>query len=600
MRIHDKRGARHIREVEGLIDKLNAKLGRRSRTPSAIRTASERIADVLATLEKSPLPARERTARRRAGERGDRQRDRLQQRLRLDLPVQPLHRSVGQQPVPGHPRGRQGRVRGPRRRRDRATCARCASPSSNSTTNTIRRCTTRFFRTLSWADFTPEEMGLMPTVISMGGDGATYDIGFGALSRVLSHLDADQGRGAQHRRLFEHRRPGLDRQPDRPGLGSRRVTAPRIHGKQDERKELALIAAFHPERLRGAELAALQGHFLKHVVEFLNHNDSPAVLDVYTPCQGEQGIADPQANRHGRLAVESRMNPVFVHDPRRGATCTALLARGQPRHRQGLGDDDDRVRRGRRDQAVRDADHAGRLRADRRPVQEAVPPAQADAAGVPVHEYIDLGPAERERQDAVRLVDRRRQEADQGRGRRQDIDSSGRERRRNWRTPAVCSPASTSHKLDADHHVELEALAPQYKEAVEARESSIELDRAGDVRARRLVEGAAGRRPVAAPSAPARLSRPLRCGGRPRRGRRPTARRCRSPKKTSPSAPTARPATRSSRSCSRRRGSSSTARPRKSATSSPARSARVKVTPELKSKIARVAANCDSEIIHEH
>ena len=28
--------------------------------------------------------------------------------------------------------------------------------------------------------------------------------------------------------------------------------------------------------------------------------------------------------------------------------------------------------------------------------------------------------------------------------------------------------------------------------------------------------------------------------------------------------------------------------------------ARVKITPELKSKIARVAANCDAEIIHEH
>jgi hypothetical protein len=27
---------------------------------------------------------------------------------------------------------------------------------------------------------------------------------------------------------------------------------------------------------------------------------------------------------------------------------------------------------------------------------------------------------------------------------------------------------------------------------------------------------------------------------------------------------------------------------------------RVKVTPELKAKVARVAANCDAEIIHEH
>ena len=34
--------------------------------------------------------------------------------------------------------------------------------------------------------FTPEELALLPTVISIGGDGATYDIGFGALSRLLA------------------------------------------------------------------------------------------------------------------------------------------------------------------------------------------------------------------------------------------------------------------------------------------------------------------------------------------------------------------------------------------------------------------------------
>ena len=46
--------------------------------------------------------------------------------------------------------------------------------------------------------------------------------------------------------------------------------------------------------------------------------DSPAVLDIYTPCQGENGVADNVSARQARLAVESRMNPVFVHDPRRG------------------------------------------------------------------------------------------------------------------------------------------------------------------------------------------------------------------------------------------------------------------------------------------
>ena len=91
-----------------------------------------------------------------------------------------------------------------------------------------------------------------------------------------------------------------------------------MHGKQESRKELGLIASFHPNVFVVQTSTALQGHFLKNVMEFLNLHRSPAVLDVYTPCQAEHGIGDAVANRQARKAVESRMNPVFVHDPRRG------------------------------------------------------------------------------------------------------------------------------------------------------------------------------------------------------------------------------------------------------------------------------------------
>ncbi len=47
-----------------------------------------------------------------------------------------------------------------------------------------------FFRYFSWAQFTPEELAMLPTVFSIGGDGATYDIGFGALSRLLASRHA--------------------------------------------------------------------------------------------------------------------------------------------------------------------------------------------------------------------------------------------------------------------------------------------------------------------------------------------------------------------------------------------------------------------------
>ena len=76
----------------------------------------------------------------------------------------------------------------------------------------------RALRTLSWEQFTPEERDLLPTVITIGGDGATYDIGFGALSRLLASDTPIKVAGAQHRRLFQHRRAGLDRELHRPGL----------------------------------------------------------------------------------------------------------------------------------------------------------------------------------------------------------------------------------------------------------------------------------------------------------------------------------------------------------------------------------------------
>ena len=102
--IHDKRRKEHIRELEGLIEQLNAKLRDGARTASTIRRGASASRRRIATLEKRLYLLRERPDRQRPGQHGDRQRHRLQQRVRLDLPVQPLQRSVGQQPVPGHAR----------------------------------------------------------------------------------------------------------------------------------------------------------------------------------------------------------------------------------------------------------------------------------------------------------------------------------------------------------------------------------------------------------------------------------------------------------------------------------------------------------------
>ena len=174
-------------------------------------------------------------------------------------------------------------------------------------------------RYLSWEQFTKHELGLMPTVITVGGDGATYDIGFGALSRILAsntpikvlvlNTGAYSNTGGQ---ASTSSFIGQDSDLARIGKAA--------SGKHEARKELGLIASFHSNVFVCSTSTALQSHFLKNTMEFLNYTDSPAVLDVYTPCQGEHGIADNISARQSRLAVESRMNPVFVHDPRRGKT----------------------------------------------------------------------------------------------------------------------------------------------------------------------------------------------------------------------------------------------------------------------------------------
>ncbi|MDP2809690.1 MAG: 2-oxoacid:acceptor oxidoreductase family protein [Rhodocyclaceae bacterium] len=174
-------------------------------------------------------------------------------------------------------------------------------------------------RYLACNQFTAEETGLMPTVMTIGGDGATYDIGFGALSRILAtdtpikmlvlNTGAYSNTGGQASTASL-----LGQDSDLARFGAAHS------GKQESRKEFGLLAAFHPNVLVVQTCTALTGHFLKNAMAFLTYTDAPAVLDVYTPCQPEHGIADDASNRQALLAVQSRMSPVFVHDPRRGKT----------------------------------------------------------------------------------------------------------------------------------------------------------------------------------------------------------------------------------------------------------------------------------------
>ncbi|MCE1236071.1 MAG: 2-oxoacid:acceptor oxidoreductase family protein [Hyphomicrobiales bacterium] len=329
-----------------------------------------------------------------------------------------------------------------------------------------------YFRTLDWSRFTPEELLRMPTVVSMGGDGATYDIGFGALSRLLAsrtpvkvvvlNSGAYSNTGGQASTAsFTAQDSDLSR------IGQAH------DGKQEERKELGLIASFHPDVFVVQSSTALQGHFLKNVVAMLNYTDAPAVLDVYTPCQAEHGIADASASAHARLAVESRMNPVFVHDPRLDTSEHRLSLDGNPEPDH--------------DWTKRSIAYVG---ADGKPALMETPLTPADFAlaegrfkkhfhpmpegreGMPIHEYIDLDPNRR-----AGLVPFVWSTDDDGRLVKLAVAPAVvhlvTERRKYWRTLQYLAGRPIA-AMDLAHRNEVEALKSRYATLAAEKDHSLD------------------------------------------------------------------------------------------------------------------------------
>ncbi|MCL2464208.1 MAG: 2-oxoacid:acceptor oxidoreductase family protein, partial [Micrococcales bacterium] len=173
--------------------------------------------------------------------------------------------------------------------------------------------------TLSWRDFTHEELGLLPNVVTIGGDGAVFDIGFGAMSRVLAGgtpikvLILDTGGYSNT--------GGQASTASLTGQDSDLARYGRAHGgKREVRKEVGLLAAFHPHTFVASTSTALHGHFLAATLDMLSFTEGSAVMEAYTPCGTENGFAEDLSNRRSQLAVESRLAPVYVHDPRKGDT----------------------------------------------------------------------------------------------------------------------------------------------------------------------------------------------------------------------------------------------------------------------------------------
>jgi pyruvate-ferredoxin/flavodoxin oxidoreductase len=333
----------------------------------------------------------------------------------------------------------------------------------------------RELTTISWRDFTPAELDLLPTVMTVSGDGAAFDIGFGALSRVLAsgtpvkmvvlNTGSYSNTGGQASTASY---TGQDADLARFGKAH--------SGKTEHRKELGLLASFHPRVFACATSTALHAHFLATAHAMLGYKDGAAVMDVYTPCGTENGVAEDLSNARSRLAVESRMAPLFVHDPRRGATLPERFSLdGNPAPDQLW-----------TTRTLQHRDEAGQLALMETPLTPAdfalgevrfakqfkrLAADDADHA-VPIAEYVALGADQRAgKVPFVWTTDKA--------GRLTKVVCSAgivalvEDRAHYWRTLQFLAGIPQG-AVDAAHRAELAALVARYDEAVASREASID------------------------------------------------------------------------------------------------------------------------------
>jgi pyruvate-ferredoxin/flavodoxin oxidoreductase len=188
-----------------------------------------------------------------------------------------------------------------------------------------------FFRRFAWEQFSDEEWALCPPVVSMGGDGAMYDIGFQNLSRMLM-----AGKPVKVLVVDTQVYSNTGGQACTSGFtGQVSDMAPygqARHGKSEIRKEMSLIGMAHRSAFVLQSTIAHVTHLLEGYIDGVNAR-RPALFNIYAVCPPEHGVGDDRSVAQSKLAVESRAYPLFRYDPDAGATfseCASLEGNPSP------------------------------------------------------------------------------------------------------------------------------------------------------------------------------------------------------------------------------------------------------------------------------
>lgn len=199
-------------------------------------------------------------------------------------------------------------------------------------------------------------------------------------------------------------------------------------------------------------------------------------MDVYTPCGSEHGISEAASNTRARLAVESRVHPLFVHDPRRGRTLHDRFSlEGNP--------DPDKTWTA---STIEHVDAEGNLQLLETPLTPAefalgevrfakqfrrVRPDE-EARTVPIHEFVELDTAARgELLPFVYATDEDKRLIKVACA--EEIVHLVEDRKRYWQMLQYLSGQHEA-ELTAQHRAELNDLRSAYEQAANARESSLD------------------------------------------------------------------------------------------------------------------------------
>ncbi len=180
-----------------------------------------------------------------------------------------------------------------------------------------------FFSNFEWQQFTDDEFTLCPPLFAVGGDGAMMDIGFQNLSRLMASNKPIRV-VVVDTQVYSNTGGQACTSGFTGQVSDMAEYGPGQRGKEEVRKELALIAMAHRGVFVMQSSQATPTHLIQNVLKGLQAR-RPSLFILNTPCPPEWGIADFAAPDAARLALESRAVPNIVFDPDQGTTFSECL-----------------------------------------------------------------------------------------------------------------------------------------------------------------------------------------------------------------------------------------------------------------------------------